>query len=79
MKGRVGFQQEAVRWDGILGGGYSLSNHQEVGMCVGGCLICSENLQQGSCGWSIGLKITDQFFGMQVTGTQLKGHFCSCY
>lgn len=36
MKGRIGFQQEAVRWDGILGRGYSLSNNQEVGVCVGG-------------------------------------------
>lgn len=36
MKGRVGFQQEAVRWDGILGRGYSLSKNQEVGVCVWG-------------------------------------------
>lgn len=38
------------------------------------CLICSENLQLGSGGWSVGLKIINQFFGMQVTETQLKGN-----
>lgn len=48
------------------------------GRCVwGACVICSENLQLGSFNpsWSVGLKIINQFFGMKVTETQLKGNF----